>query len=122
MTNTYPQALVKIAATVTPTVTGVDDAPGNLALADYQAALDALKDVEDVNIVCIPDAASHPTDAIEIQQAMINHCLDPSTLDRVAVLDSQPGLPPGPGSGSVLAQRAAARLSRTGSRRCTTHG
>jgi uncharacterized protein len=93
------------AQTWTPTVTGVNDAPGNLALADYQAALDALKDVDDVNIVCIPDAASHPTDAIEIQQAMINHCLDPSTLDRVAVLDSQPGLPPGPGKGSVLAQR-----------------
>ena len=104
VTNVFPQALVN-AQTWTPTVTGVDNAPGNLALADYQAALDALKDVDDVNIVCIPDAASHPTAAIEIQQAMINHCLDPSTLDRVAVLDSQPGLPPGPGPKSVLAQR-----------------
>jgi uncharacterized protein len=105
VTNTYPAALVNAQSPVPVAVMGADDAPGNLTVADYQAALDQLKDLEGVNIVCIPDASSHPSDAIAIQLAMIAHCTDPSTLDRVAVLDSQPGLPPGPGPGSVLAQR-----------------
>jgi uncharacterized protein len=90
---------------VPQSVTGADDAPGSLGLADYQAALDLLLNVEDVNMVCIPDAASHPH-AIEIQQAMIAHCTDPATLDRIAVLDSRPGLlPTGTGPWTILEQR-----------------
>jgi phage tail sheath protein FI len=108
-TSDYPAKLVN-AQTQSPIpstqiVLGSVDVPDALGLADYSAALNLLLDVEDVNIVCIPDAASHPTDSIEIQQAMINHCLDPSTRDRVAILDSQPGVPPGPGIPSVTDQR-----------------
>ena len=107
VTTVYPDALVQYQSPVPPTTTGADDQPGNLTLADYQAALDQLLDLEGVNIVCIPDAASHDprTDAIPIQQAMIEHCTDPSTLDRVAVLDS---LIPQPGQSSlddILSQR-----------------
>ena len=104
-TANYPQALVTDKASFAESVTGVDDAPGSLSPDDYQAGLDILKDVEGVNIVCIPDAASHPS-ALSIQQAMIAHCFDPDLRDRVAVLDSLPGVAPS-GIGSVLDQRGA---------------
>src|SRR6201999_2396643 len=72
---------------------GLDDQPQNLAVADYQAALDALADVDDVNLVVIPDAAAlQATERQAVQQAMIDHCLELS--DRFAILDSGPALPP----------------------------
>lgn len=85
--------------TVASTVTGVDDNPANVGLSQYQAALDVLKNIQDVNLVLIPDAAASP-DCIAIQQAVIQHCF--SMGDRFGILDSQPAAPPtGPGSVSV---------------------
>jgi phage tail sheath protein FI len=96
-TSGYPARLLAAGAPAL-TVPGADDDPGALASAGFEAGLDALRDVDDVNIVCIPDAAAHP-ECIGIQNAMILHCVDPRLRDRVAVLDSQPGAPPsGPGS------------------------
>src|SRR5262249_27111267 len=107
---TFPQRLV---APTPPTllasgVRGRDDQPTDLTLAEYQRALDVLRDIDDVNLVCIPDAADHPA-RLAIQMAMINHCLDKK--DRFAILDSEPGAPPS-GPGSVEQQRQAVQSDR----------
>jgi len=78
---------------------GVEDNPAGLSGADYQGALDALLDVDDVSIVSVPDAAGNPI----LQGAVIQHCL--AKRDRVAVLDTGPGLSPADGQ-SALAYRA----------------
>jgi len=91
----YPDRLVAAGAPDIA-VHGANDDPGALGLGGrngFQAGLDALRDVDDVNIVCIPDAAAH-SECLGIQQAMILHCLAPGLKDRVAVLDSQPGALP----------------------------
>jgi hypothetical protein len=68
-----------------------------LGVADYQQAIDTLRRVDDVNILCAPDVASMDADRRRsVQQAMITHCLEQA--DRITVLDPPPGTPPsGPG-------------------------
>jgi phage tail sheath protein FI len=88
--GTFPDRLVA-PTPATPLAGGVDDQLANLGAPEYQTALDALRDIDDVNLVCIPDAAAHPAWLV-IQQAMINHCL--VLKDRFAILDSQLGSPP----------------------------
>ena len=61
---------------------GVSDDLAKLGLQNYKDALDLLKDVDDVNIVCIPDAAND----LAVQQASLNHCAT-FMKDRIAVLD-----------------------------------
>jgi phage tail sheath protein FI len=107
--NTYPNALVNPpgGGNLTPTVTGAPDDPTTLTFADYSAALDTLRDIEDVNLLVIPDAAT--TDYQNIQNAMIDHCLLKG--DRFAILDSRPGSPP-TGNGSVEEQRGNVQADR----------
>lgn len=100
-TASIPQNLIPAAANLALAVTGVADDPSSVNSSHYQKGLDALKDIEDVNIVVIPDAAAS-ADAITIQQAVILHCLNKK--DRFAVLDSRLGAPPS-GPGSVAEQR-----------------
>ena len=100
-TAAIPQNLIAAVASVPLAVTGVADDPGSVNSTHYQQGLDALKDIEDVNILAIPDAAAS-ADAISIQLAMILHCV--TKKDRFAVLDSRPGAPPS-GPGSVAEQR-----------------
>ena len=100
-TSGYPQRLAK-AEVLTIAVHGTDDKPENLDSAGYQQGLDALRNVDEVNILCIPDAAAH-AECFTIQKAMIQHCVD--LKDRFAVLDSRPGAPPS-GPGSVEEHRA----------------
>jgi phage tail sheath protein FI len=97
----YPASLVAPKANLAITVNGVLDDPSSLTSADYSAALDLLTDIEDVNLLVIPDAAAH-AEAITIQNSMIDHCL--AKKDRFAILDSRPGAPPS-GPGSVAEQR-----------------
>ena len=97
----FPASLVAPSANLPITVHGVLDDPSSLASADYIAALDSLTDIEDVNLLVIPDAASH-AEAIIIQNSMIDHCV--AKGDRFAILDSRPGAPPS-GPGSVAEQR-----------------
>jgi hypothetical protein len=99
--SAYPAALVAPNANLPITVHGVLDDPSSLTSADYIAALDSLTDIEDVNLLVIPDAASH-VEAITIQNSMIDHCV--AKGDRFAILDSRPGAPPS-GPGSVAEQR-----------------
>lgn len=80
---------------------GRDDQPSGLASAEYQTGLNALRDIDDVNILCIPDAATH-VERQTIQNAMIDHCL--FMRDRFAILDSRQGATP-TGTDSVEDQR-----------------
>ena len=101
----YPEQLAQTFA-ATALVGGQDDQPAGLTAANYSDGLDALADVDDVNVVCIPDAAAHP-DRDSIQTAAIAHCL--RLGDRFAILDS------GRGDAAVRAgqrRRAARRADR----------
>ncbi len=107
-TAAIPQNLIPAVTNVAKSVTGVDDDPGSVGGADFQKGLDTLKDIQDVNILVIPDAGGH-ADAIVIQQDMINHCL--LMRDRFAVLDSRLGAPPS-GPGSVAEHRQSVTADR----------
>ena len=100
MTDSYPDRLVTIAGP-DDLEGGLNDQPSSLTASEYQAGLNALRDVDDINMVCIPDAAAHPEHQA-IQLAMINHCL--AMGDRFAILDALPDILPS-GSGSVEEQR-----------------
>jgi phage tail sheath protein FI len=63
-----------------------DDVP-SLGTAHYQAGIDALNNVDDVNLLCVPDRTDQA-----VQAYMIQHC---ETLqDRFAILDPQRGATP----------------------------
>jgi uncharacterized protein len=98
--DAYPNQLV---VPIGPTNLGggQDDQPSGLTAAHYQDGLNVLRDIGDVNMICIPDAAVHP-ERQTIQEAIINHCVQ--LEDRFAILDSVRGAPPS-GPGSVELQR-----------------
>lgn len=98
-----PNRLVRIGR-LRPSRQGQDDDPSILIAGHYKDGLKALEDVDDVNLVCIPDASSHG-DWESIQDAMIAHCEKEKLQDRFAILDSRPGIPPTGGSDSVEEQR-----------------
>ncbi|MFQ6029016.1 MAG: hypothetical protein ACE5Q6_16170, partial [Dehalococcoidia bacterium] len=77
----FPQRLVNAMGNV---VDGQNDNPADLTSAHYAAGLNVLRDIDDVNILCIPDSAAHP-ERIIIQKAMIEHCLLPGLQDRFAI-------------------------------------
>jgi phage tail sheath protein FI len=95
-------------ATTAPAVVqaGQNDNPSAVSLTDYQNGLKALEDVDDVNMVCAPDAANDAT----IQGALRDHCLKAHTRDRIAVLDVPFGSEPANGK-SALAHRALVQAS-----------
>ncbi len=80
---------------------GADEDLTTLVDQDFIDALDTLEEVDDVNILAIPD---RPTAAV--QQALIAHC--ELMADRFAVLDALAPVPDQPlfGAGSVAEQRA----------------
>jgi uncharacterized protein len=98
--GTYPNAMVDSAAGAISTITGGPDDPSALTAGEYSDALDLLQDIEDINLLVIPDAVT--TDYQNIQNAMIDHCL--IKKDRFPILDSRPGSSP-TGLGSVEEQR-----------------
>jgi phage tail sheath protein FI len=77
-------------ATGAPTMatTGVDDDPSSITSTNYHDALAKLADVDDVNIVCAPDAANDPV----AQKELVTHCK--TMADRIAVVDVPFGLSP----------------------------
>jgi hypothetical protein len=108
-TTALPGRLVDTTAgTVALAVNGQDDDPTALLANEYQAGLDALRSVDDVNFIAIPDAAANP-DRVTIQQGLIDHCFQLG--DRFAVLDSWPGVVTS-GPNSVLEQRAEVESER----------
>ncbi|HET9345465.1 MAG TPA: phage tail sheath subtilisin-like domain-containing protein [Candidatus Limnocylindrales bacterium] len=76
---------------------GTDDDPNALNATHYQAALDRLREVRDVNMVAIPDSQD-----LQVQLGLIGHC--ESMGDRFAILDSIAGAPTF-GTDSVDVQR-----------------
>jgi phage tail sheath protein FI len=91
---------------------GTDENLSALTTAHYQGGLDSLLKIDDVNLICIPDAVAtkavggifQPADTQAIQTAMVQHC--EKKQDRFAILDSLPyskaDIPP---YGSVINQR-----------------
>lgn len=94
-------------ATIAPTQlpAGTVGTPATLGLADYVAALDALARIDEVSIVCAPDAASLPADTRTlVHDAMIRHCV--KMADRIAVIDPPPGLTPSMENGVGMFRQA----------------
>ncbi len=79
------------------TLTGLND-------AHFTAAIDALRPIDDVNLVAIPDRRTAP-----VQQYLITHCLE--MADRFAILDARPGLPLF-GASSIETQRKEVTSAR----------
>jgi uncharacterized protein len=98
-----PQNLIQAKSPWPQTVAGADDNPAAVGLTEYQNGLAALANIQDVNIVTIPDASSNASRPA-IQDALIQHCW--SLTDRFAVLDSVLGAALS-GAGSVAAQIGA---------------
>lgn len=105
----FPEQLVEhiVATSLTG---GTEDQPEALTAANYSEGLAILRDIDAVNLVCIPDAAAHPAYQ-DIQQAMIEHCLENTLQDRFAILDAIPNAPPS-GSNSIEDQRTNVQSER----------
>jgi uncharacterized protein len=101
--GTYPSILVAPASPLAITVHGAGDTPAALTAAAYDTALDSLNNIDGINLLCIPDASTHPQ-WMTIQQSMIAHCF--ANQDRFPILDAQPGATL-QSQAKVVAQRAA---------------
>jgi hypothetical protein len=53
-----------------------------------EAGLDKLVSVDEIDLVCVPDIATKPTEVIKLQDIVIAHCA--KLGDRFAILDSHP--------------------------------
>lgn len=79
---------------------GLADNPATVGVAQYQAALDALKPLQDVQLVCTPDRTDK-----DVQQAVVAHC--ESMADRFAILHTARGIAPDASMGSLLMTQRA---------------
>ena len=95
-----------------PTTAGAAEDLTTIADLDFTDALDTLRQIDDVNMIAVPDAMMDLVNvtASTVQQAVIAHC--EQLADRFAVLDARPPVPaPAPqseplfGMGSVDEQR-----------------
>jgi len=84
---------------------GEDDDLGALAASHYEAAIDLLRPVDDVSLLCVPDAAQ-PALQQAVQSKMIDHCA--AMEDRFAILDPLAGRD----SAGIEAQRATLASDR----------
>jgi phage tail sheath protein FI len=68
---------------------GAADNLSTITPLNYHAGIDALKKIDDVNLLCVPDAVgagfSNAADTLDIQTYMIAHC--EHQQDRFAILD-----------------------------------
>lgn len=93
-----PPLNLPAALAASPLAGGAPETLTTLADVDYTNALDTLRDVDDINMIAIPDRIT-----AVVQQAMIAHC--EQLMDRFAVLDARAGLKPFGATGSIEAQR-----------------
>jgi phage tail sheath protein FI len=63
---------------------GAEDDPGALTANHYKAGIDALRPVDELNLLCVPDRTDQ-----DVQGHMIDHCEHAG--DRFAILDPQRG-------------------------------
>ena len=78
--STSPPDNLPAVAPATKLVGGADDDLSQIQPANYEAGVDALKKIDDVNILCVPDRTEP-----DFHQIMINHCA--TMKDRFAILD-----------------------------------
>ncbi|HEX9671578.1 MAG TPA: phage tail sheath subtilisin-like domain-containing protein [Thermoanaerobaculia bacterium] len=88
-------ATVEVLA-IPPGSEGKDDDPTALTPTDFENGLAALENVDEVNLVCIPDAVAFNSDVVaeSIHDAMVGHC--EKLKERFAILDAPRGLEPSP--------------------------
>lgn len=87
--STAPLPLLRPAEITEPLMGGVADDPTNLTTAEYQSALDALREQDDVNFVAIPDSWTLPgNEGAVVQLALLTHCTE--MADRFAIFDPPP--------------------------------
>jgi phage tail sheath protein FI len=86
---------------------GADENLATLVDQDFIDALDTLREIDDVNILSLPDRINVP-----VQQALIAHC--EQLADRFAVLDGLRPVPDQPlfGPGSIEVQRLSVDSTR----------
>jgi uncharacterized protein len=83
---------------------GAADNPTTLTASDFQLGLDALRPVDDVNLIAVPDLTTP-----SFQMKIVEHCEDLG--DRFAILDTPNNLQP-LGPGSALAHRQSLSSER----------
>ena len=83
---------------------GANDDISAITPAKYQAGIDALKNINEVNILCVPDSQDP-----SVQSAMITHC--ENMQDRFAILDPQLNAAP---SNGILTQLGGLQASDRG--------
>lgn len=96
----------------TPLAGGAAENLATIGDNDYIAALDALRRIDDINLLAAPDAAiprGGVLAPLTVQQAMIVHC--EQLADRFAVLDSPVGAAPS-GANSIEAHRLGVASAR----------
>lgn len=102
-----PEPAVGPAVAVTITTNGADEDLATFADNDFIAAIDTLREVDDVNLVAVPDCLGGlaGVNAEVVHDALIRHC--EQLGDRFAVLDARPGLElfANPTTDSIDAQR-----------------
>ncbi|MBZ5529864.1 MAG: phage tail sheath subtilisin-like domain-containing protein [Acidobacteriia bacterium] len=97
---TNPPNNMPVAGGPTTLANGVDEDLTALHANQYRKGIDALEKIDDVNILCVPDASADNTIQASIQQYMIDHCQ--KMKDRFAIIDSIPKAQP---SNGVVTQR-----------------
>lgn len=87
--NSIPRVGAAIQVLAEP---GTNENLAALGSADFTRAIDALRAIDDVNFIAVPDRPTAPGQLMSaVQQALISHC--ELLADRFAVLDSDPGVP-----------------------------
>lgn len=81
--SSRPPENLPLALGSTPLAGGVADDPNAVTANDFMAGIDALRNVDEVNILCVPDRTDQ-----DVQLHMIDHC--ESLGDRFAILDPLP--------------------------------
>ena len=65
---------------------GAEDDVTALEASHFQDGIDTLEQIDDVNILCAPDAADNQTMQVAVQSSLITHC--EKIKDRFTILDS----------------------------------
>jgi Bacteriophage tail sheath protein len=96
-TTSVPPGNLPATLAATNLAGGVDEDISKLTTADYHKGIDTLQKVDDVNLLCVPDAVGGTlgaapiftsADTQDIQAYMVAHC--ERMKDRFAILDSLP--------------------------------
>lgn len=89
--NSVANSLPLAGAVAVSAAGGAEDL-GALGASHFSAAIDALRVVDDVNFIAVPDRPAAAAQVDTVQQALISHC--ELQADRFAILDTDPGSAP----------------------------